>query len=225
VTASIRLLKTRDPAEAGPCRLRPIAYVYITASLRSFDALKAIFLLALILMVSPVVGKHLKKGSRIRIPGLGILQVRKRAARMGRNPALATISVSMMFACAFGRLCVSAKEAAKTSLVGPLLKGTAQEAERALKLYATALGRLHADTASAASTPIMRRCNPFSARADRAALWEGVSIRMPNWWHTGSAALRPRASWSFCRSDSAIQWEDYREFPNFRSRPSCSVDR
>jgi DNA-binding protein HU-beta len=33
------------------------------------------------------VGKHLKKGSRIRIPGLGILQVRKRAARMGRNPA------------------------------------------------------------------------------------------------------------------------------------------
>ena len=31
--------------------------------------------------------KHLKRGSRIRIPGLGILQVRKRAARMGRNPA------------------------------------------------------------------------------------------------------------------------------------------
>ena len=31
--------------------------------------------------------KHLKKGERIRIAGLGILQVRKRAARMGRNPA------------------------------------------------------------------------------------------------------------------------------------------
>jgi len=31
--------------------------------------------------------KHLKKGDRIRIVGLGILQVRKRAARMGRNPA------------------------------------------------------------------------------------------------------------------------------------------
>jgi DNA-binding protein HU-beta len=30
---------------------------------------------------------HLKKGERIRIVGLGILQVRKRAARMGRNPA------------------------------------------------------------------------------------------------------------------------------------------
>ncbi|HEY1708943.1 MAG TPA: HU family DNA-binding protein [Rhizomicrobium sp.] len=31
--------------------------------------------------------KHLKKGSKIRLNGLGILQVRKRAARMGRNPA------------------------------------------------------------------------------------------------------------------------------------------
>jgi len=37
-------------------------------------------------MVETVV-KHLKKGDRIRIGGLGILQVRKRAARMGRNPA------------------------------------------------------------------------------------------------------------------------------------------
>ena len=31
--------------------------------------------------------KHLKKGDRIRIGGLGVLVVRKRAARMGRNPA------------------------------------------------------------------------------------------------------------------------------------------
>jgi hypothetical protein len=34
-----------------------------------------------------------------------------------------------------------------TSLVDPLLRGTAEEAERALTLYATALGGLHADTA------------------------------------------------------------------------------
>ena len=33
------------------------------------------------------VTKHLKKGARIRLNGLGILVVRKRAARMGRNPA------------------------------------------------------------------------------------------------------------------------------------------
>ena len=37
-------------------------------------------------MVSRIT-KHLKKGERVRIVGLGILQVRKRAARMGRNPA------------------------------------------------------------------------------------------------------------------------------------------
>jgi DNA-binding protein HU-beta len=34
-----------------------------------------------------LVVKHLRKGDRIRIGGLGILQVKKRAARMGRNPA------------------------------------------------------------------------------------------------------------------------------------------
>jgi DNA-binding protein HU-beta len=31
--------------------------------------------------------RHLKKGAKICLTGLGILQVRKRAARMGRNPA------------------------------------------------------------------------------------------------------------------------------------------
>jgi DNA-binding protein HU-beta len=31
--------------------------------------------------------QHLKKGDKIRLSGLGILQVRERPARMGRNPA------------------------------------------------------------------------------------------------------------------------------------------
>jgi DNA-binding protein HU-beta len=34
-----------------------------------------------------MITKHLKKGDKIRIGGLGVLQVRKRPARMGRNPA------------------------------------------------------------------------------------------------------------------------------------------
>ena len=41
-------------------------------------------------MMEELVGmitKHLKKGERVKIAGLGILQVRNRAARMGRNPA------------------------------------------------------------------------------------------------------------------------------------------
>ncbi len=33
-----------------------------------------------------MITKHLKKGERVKISGLGILVVRKRAARMGRNP-------------------------------------------------------------------------------------------------------------------------------------------
>ena len=41
-------------------------------------------------MLKDLVGlitKHLKKGERVKIAGLGTLQVRKRAARMGHNPA------------------------------------------------------------------------------------------------------------------------------------------
>lgn len=40
-------------------------------------------------MIEDLIGmitKHLKKGERVKIAGLGILLVRKRAARMGRNP-------------------------------------------------------------------------------------------------------------------------------------------
>ena len=41
-------------------------------------------------MLADMVGmvtKHLKKGDKVRLTGIGMLQVRKRAARMGRNPA------------------------------------------------------------------------------------------------------------------------------------------
>jgi DNA-binding protein HU-beta len=37
--------------------------------------------------LTSIITKQLKKGTRIRLNGLGILQVRRRAARMGRNPA------------------------------------------------------------------------------------------------------------------------------------------
>ncbi len=33
-----------------------------------------------------LITKHLKRGERVKIAGLGILQVRRRPARMGRNP-------------------------------------------------------------------------------------------------------------------------------------------
>jgi len=34
-----------------------------------------------------IIRKHLKKGEQVKIAGLGILRVRNRAARVGRNPA------------------------------------------------------------------------------------------------------------------------------------------
>jgi DNA-binding protein HU-beta len=37
-------------------------------------------------MIETIV-KTIKKGSKVRISGIGILQVKKRVARMGRNPA------------------------------------------------------------------------------------------------------------------------------------------
>ena len=37
--------------------------------------------------MATIITKQLKKGVRVRLNGLGILMVRKRAARMGRNPA------------------------------------------------------------------------------------------------------------------------------------------
>jgi len=42
---------------------------------------------ALLTDLTSMIQKHLKKGARVRIGGLGVLQVRKRPARMGRNPA------------------------------------------------------------------------------------------------------------------------------------------
>ena len=34
-----------------------------------------------------LITKHLRNGERVKIAGLGIMQVRNRAARIGRNPA------------------------------------------------------------------------------------------------------------------------------------------
>jgi DNA-binding protein HU-beta len=49
-----------------------------------------------------LIAKHLKKGDRVRIGGLGTLQVRSRAARAGRNPATgAQIAIKAGKAVAF----------------------------------------------------------------------------------------------------------------------------
>jgi DNA-binding protein HU-beta len=40
----------------------------------------------MLIQVVEIIARSLKKGEKIRLSGLGILQVRKRAARTGRNP-------------------------------------------------------------------------------------------------------------------------------------------
>jgi DNA-binding protein HU-beta len=72
----------KSPAKAETITLRHLAATL--ADSHGLPKSKTVDVLAG--MVDAITG-HLKKGRRIRFSGLGILQVRKRAARMGRNPA------------------------------------------------------------------------------------------------------------------------------------------
>jgi DNA-binding protein HU-beta len=74
--------KTRAVAKS-----RPITTKHLAASLAEEHQLSKRQGEALLANLIGLITKHLKRGERIRIAGLGILQVRKRAARMGRNPA------------------------------------------------------------------------------------------------------------------------------------------
>jgi DNA-binding protein HU-beta len=73
---------TAAPAKAETVTLRQLA-----ESLSESHELPKKQVLSMLEDMVTNVTKHLKRGARIRIGGLGILQVRKRPARMGRNPA------------------------------------------------------------------------------------------------------------------------------------------
>jgi DNA-binding protein HU-beta len=60
---------------------------HLAAALAEEHALSKKAAEAILTDMVDMITKHLKKGDRVRIVGLGILQVRKRAARVGRNPA------------------------------------------------------------------------------------------------------------------------------------------
>jgi DNA-binding protein HU-beta len=66
---------------------RPVTLKHLAATLAEEHQLTKKASEAMLGDLVGLITKHLKKGERIRISGLGILQVRKRAARMGRNPA------------------------------------------------------------------------------------------------------------------------------------------
>jgi DNA-binding protein HU-beta len=83
IEASIpRIAPVKKAAKVETITLRHMAN-----ALAEKHAMKKAVMNAILTEMVENIGKHLKKGARIRIAGLGILQVRKRPARMGRNPA------------------------------------------------------------------------------------------------------------------------------------------
>ena len=75
------------PPKATATKVETITLRHLSESLSEAHELPKKQINAMLEDMVSNITKHLKKGARIRIGGLGILQVRKRAARMGRNPA------------------------------------------------------------------------------------------------------------------------------------------
>ena len=76
-----------QPAPAAKPKQNTVSLKHLAASLAESHEMSKKQGEAILGDLVTLVTKHLKKGDRIRLAGLGVLQVRKRAARMGRNPA------------------------------------------------------------------------------------------------------------------------------------------
>jgi DNA-binding protein HU-beta len=73
-------------ASSKPKAAKPVTTKHLAASLSEQHQLTKKQGLEMMEDLIGMITKHLKKGERVKIAGLGILVVRKRAARMGRNP-------------------------------------------------------------------------------------------------------------------------------------------
>lgn len=74
-------------AAAKPKASKPVTTRQLAAALAEQHELTKKQGLEMLEDLTGMIQKHLKKGERVKLAGLGILQVRKRGARMGRNPA------------------------------------------------------------------------------------------------------------------------------------------
>lgn len=77
----------KAPAAKAAAKIETVTLKHIAAALADAHELPKKQTVALLEDLVAHIAKSLKKGARIRIGGLGVLQVRKRPARMGRNPA------------------------------------------------------------------------------------------------------------------------------------------
>jgi DNA-binding protein HU-beta len=66
---------------------KPVTLKHMAAQMAADHAMTKVRSEAVLGDLIEIIAKHLKKGERIKLSGLGIFQVRHRAARMGRNPA------------------------------------------------------------------------------------------------------------------------------------------
>lgn len=80
-------MATTKTAAKAPTKANTVTLRQLAAALAESNELPKKQATAMLEEMVAMITKHLKKGERIRIGGLGILQVRKRPARMGRNPA------------------------------------------------------------------------------------------------------------------------------------------
>jgi DNA-binding protein HU-beta len=85
--AKAKVEAAKPKAEAAKVKVETITLKQLATTLAETHELSKKAANAILDDLVVTVTKHLKKGARVRIGGLGILQVRKRAARMGRNPA------------------------------------------------------------------------------------------------------------------------------------------
>ncbi|MBS0249280.1 MAG: HU family DNA-binding protein [Proteobacteria bacterium] len=80
-------MATKPAASAKPKAAKPVTLKQLAYALAEQHQLTKKQGVEMLDELVAMITKHLKKGERVKIAGLGILQVRKRAARMGRNPA------------------------------------------------------------------------------------------------------------------------------------------
>ncbi len=78
---------SKPSTTATPVKVETVTLRQLAESLSESHELPKKQVMSMLEEMVTTVTKHLKRGARIRIGGLGILQVRKRPARMGRNPA------------------------------------------------------------------------------------------------------------------------------------------
>ena len=80
-------MATSSTTTSAPAKVETVTLRNIAETLSESHELPKKQVMSMLEEMVVTVTKHLKRGARIRIGGLGILQVRKRPARMGRNPA------------------------------------------------------------------------------------------------------------------------------------------